>query len=237
MLIRKFSGICTLLMSGLLVFLSLVMPVQAQELEKSDLTLGFIKLTDMAPFVVATELGYFEDEGLAVTLQAQPNWSQLLDKVVSGELDAAQMLPGQALALAAQGAAAQDRIITPFSMDLNGNAITVSNQIWTQMKPNVPVGADSKPQHPISASSLKPVVDTFKREGKDFHMGMVHPVSTHNYELRYWLAAGGIHPGFYTSQNDLGNSDADVLISVRPPPSMPAALAKGDLDGYSVGDC
>ena len=28
-------------------------------------------------------------------------------------------------------------------------------------------------------------------------MGMVFPVSTHNYELRYWLAAGGLNPGYY----------------------------------------
>nr|WP_272903656.1 ABC transporter substrate-binding protein [Sulfitobacter sp. M22] len=43
-------------------------------LEKEELTFGFIKLTDMAPLAVAYELGYFEDEGLFVTLQAQANW-------------------------------------------------------------------------------------------------------------------------------------------------------------------
>ncbi|WP_420892279.1 ABC transporter substrate-binding protein [Photobacterium sanguinicancri] len=54
--------------------------------------------------------------------------------------------------------------------------------------------ADGKVAHPIAATALKPVVDSYLDEGKAFNMGMVFPVSTHNYELRYWLAAGGLHP-------------------------------------------
>ncbi|MGH6620281.1 MAG: ABC transporter substrate-binding protein, partial [Alphaproteobacteria bacterium] len=43
-------------------------------LEKDELKFGFIKLTDMAPLAVAYEKGYFEDEGLYVTLEPQANW-------------------------------------------------------------------------------------------------------------------------------------------------------------------
>jgi len=60
------------------------------------------------------------------------------------------------------------------------------------MKGATPKGADGKPVHPISAEALTPVVAKHKAAGKPFKMGMVFPVSTHNYELRYWLAAGGI---------------------------------------------
>ena len=56
------------------------------ELEKDELTFGFIKLTDMAPLAVAYELGFFEDEGLFVTLEAQANWKVLLDGVISGQM-------------------------------------------------------------------------------------------------------------------------------------------------------
>ena len=66
-------------------------------LEKDELKLGFIKLTDMAPLAVAYELGYFEDEGLYVTLEPQANWKVLLDRVITGELDGAHMLAGQPL--------------------------------------------------------------------------------------------------------------------------------------------
>ena len=67
-------------------------------------------------------------------------------------------------------------------------------------------------------------------------MGMVFPVSTHNYELRYWLAAGGLNPGFYAPDDTTGQIDADVLLSVTPPPQMPATLEAGTISGYSVGE-
>ena len=91
--------------------------------EKDELTFGFIKLTDMAPIAIAYENGYFEDEGLYVTIEAQANWKVLLDGVIDGQLDGAHMLAGQPLA-ATIGYGTEAHIVTPFSMDLNGNGIT-----------------------------------------------------------------------------------------------------------------
>lgn len=204
--------------------------------EKEELKFGFIKLTDMAPLAVAYEKGYFEDEGLYVTLEAQANWKVLLDRVIDGQLDGAHMLAGQPLG-ATIGFGTQSHIVTAFSMDLNGNAITVSNDIWKQMKPNIP-HENGKPVHPIKADALKPVVEKFQSEGKPFKMGMVFPVSTHNYELRYWLAAGGIHPGYYAPHkgDTSGQIDADALLSVTPPPQMPSTMEAGTIYGYCVGE-
>ncbi|MFG1474899.1 CmpA/NrtA family ABC transporter substrate-binding protein [Xanthobacter agilis] len=203
--------------------------------EKDELKLGFIKLTDMAPLAIAKEKGFFEDEGLYVTLEPQANWKVLLDRVITGELDGAHMLAGQPLA-ATIGFGTKADIVTPFSMDLNGNAITVSNAVWNEMKPKIPVGPDGKPQHPIKADALKPVVERYKAEGKPFNLGMVFPVSTHNYELRYWLAAGGISPGYYSPTDVSGQIKADALLSVTPPPQMPATLEAGTIVGYCVGE-
>ncbi|MCC1492168.1 CmpA/NrtA family ABC transporter substrate-binding protein [Cognatishimia sp. F0-27] len=205
------------------------------DLEKDELTFGFIKLTDMAPLAVAYEQGYFLDEGLFVTLEAQANWKVLLDGVIDGQLDGAHMLAGQPLA-ATIGFGTEAHIITPFSMDLNGNGITVSNEVWEMMKPNIPTMDDGRPQHPISAAALKPVVEEFSAKGEPFNMGMVFPVSTHNYELRYWLAAGGLEPGFYSPENITGQIGADVFLSVTPPPQMPATLEAGTIHGYCVGE-
>ena len=212
-------------------------PLSAEmlDLEKDELTFGFIKLTDMAPLAVAYEQGFFDDEGLFVTLEAQANWKVLLDGVISGTLDGAHMLAGQPLA-ATIGYGTEAHIVTPFSMDLNGNGITVSNEVWELMKPNIPTNADGLPQHPISAAAMKPVVEQYRNEGKPFNMGMVFPVSTHNYELRYWLAAGGLHPGYYSPENITGQINADVLLSVTPPPQMPATLEAGTIYGYCVGE-
>lgn len=203
--------------------------------EKDELKLGFIKLTDMAPLAIAKEKGFFEDEGLFVTLEPQANWKVLLDRVITGELDGAHMLAGQPIA-ATIGFGTKAEIVTPFSMDLNGNAITVSNAVWDEMKKNIPAGADGKPVHPVKADALKPVVDRYKAEGKPFNLGMVFPVSTHNYELRYWLASGGINPGFYSPADVSGQVKGDVLISVTPPPQMPSTLESGTILGYSVGE-
>ncbi|MBV60923.1 MAG: nitrate ABC transporter substrate-binding protein [Nevskiales bacterium] len=209
----------------------------AAEPEKPDLKFGFIKLTDMAPLAVAKELFFFEDEGLFVELEAQANWKVLLDRVIDGQLDGAPMLAGQPLG-ATIGFGTQAHVVTAFSMDLNGNGITVSNEVWEQMKPGIPKRADGKPVHPIKADYLKPVVEQYNDAGKPFKMGMVFPVSTHNYELRYWLAAGGIHPGFYAPlKGDIsGTLEADALLSVTPPPQMPATLEAGTIYGYCVGE-
>jgi len=223
------------LMLAASTFLASTATAELLDLEKDELTFGFIKLTDMAPLAVAYENGYFEDEGLFVTLEAQANWKVLLDGVIDGQLDGAHMLAGQPLA-ATIGYGTEAHIITPFSMDLNGNAITVSNEIWDAMKPNVPKMDDGRPQHPISASALVPVVEQYKDDGLPFNMGMVFPVSTHNYEIRYWLAAGGLEPGYYSPQDISGQIGADVLLSVTPPPQMPATMEAGTIYGYAVGE-
>ncbi len=205
--------------------------------EKEDLTFGFIKLTDMAPLAIAYEKGFFEDEGLYVQLEAQSNWRVLLDGVIDGRLDGAHMLAGQPLG-ATVGFGTEAHIVTAFTMDLNGNACTVSKDVWDMMRPTIPVDTSNNPVHPISAEHLQPAIKEYNGRGDNFNLGMVYPVSTHNYELRYWLAAGGIHPGYYAPQRDdtSGTLNADVHISVTPPPQMPATLDAGTIQGYCVGE-
>ncbi|MCC9655075.1 CmpA/NrtA family ABC transporter substrate-binding protein [Rhodopirellula halodulae] len=209
---------------------------QMLDLEKSDLTFGFIKLTDCAPLVVAKEKGYFDDEGLNVTLESQSNWKILLDNVINGQLDGAHMLAGQPIG-ATIGVGTKTSIVTAYSLDYNGNGITVSNDIWAQMQENDPALKSPTPKHPISADSLKPIVEKYLQDaGEPFPMGMVFPVSTHNYEIRYWLAASGIHPGMYTESDIKGFTDAQVKLSTVPPPQMPQNLEADIVKGYCVGE-
>ena len=118
---------------------------KALKLEKEQVKIGFIKLTDMVPLAVAYEKGFFAEEGLNVTLEPQANWKVVLDRVITGELDASHMLAGQPLG-ATIGIGTKADIITAFSMDLNGNAVTVSNAVWQQMLPNVPKDAQGRRQ-------------------------------------------------------------------------------------------
>ncbi len=223
------------LVSFLLMTCSQVSSSGVLNVEKDELKFGFIKLTDCAPLVVAKEMGYFLEEGLFVTLEAQANWKILLDRVISGELDGAHMLAGQPIG-AQVGIGSKADIITAFSMDLNGNGITVSNDIWEQMKKNDPALQKAKPEHPITAKPLKPIVEEYKYSGDLLRMGMVFPVSTHNYELRYWLASAGINPGFYINGDTTGTTNAEVLLSVTPPPQMPSTMEQDTIQGYCVGE-
>ena len=189
----------------------------------------------MAPLAVAFEKGYFEDEGLSVQLEAQANWKVLLDRVINGELDGAHMLATLPFGTAI-GYGTKADIISAFTMTLNGDAITVSNDVWKQMKPQIPM-KDGKPVHPIKADALKPVLEKYKSAGKPFNMAMTFPVGTHNMKLRYWLAAGGIKPGFYAPPEDTsGQIDAEAMLSVTPPPQMPATMDSGTIVGYCVGE-
>src|SRR6186713_133555 len=91
---------------------------RAGEIEKDQIKLGFIKLTDMAPLAIAYEKGFFEDEGLYVTLEPQANWKVLLDRVITGELDGAHMLAGQPIG-ASVGIGTKAEMITITSMAIN----------------------------------------------------------------------------------------------------------------------
>ena len=203
--------------------------------EKDELKFGFIKLTDMAPLAIAKEKGFFEDEGLYVTLEPQANWKVLLDRVITGELDGAHMLAGQPLA-ATIGFGTKAAYRHPL---LDGPQRQRHHRLQRRLGDDEAECRRSRTASrciPIKADALKPVIDKFQADGKPFNMGMVFPVSTHNYELRYWLAAGDIHPGLYSPSDTSGQIKADVLLSVTPPPQMPATLEAGTIHGYCVGE-
>ncbi|MDF1822103.1 MAG: CmpA/NrtA family ABC transporter substrate-binding protein [Alcanivoracaceae bacterium] len=191
-------------------------------LEKTRLTLGIIPLTDCASLVIAKERGLFEKYGLDVTLSREASWANIRDKVAFGELDGAHMLAGMPIATSIGIGAVQKPTITAFSMNLNGNAITVSNELYQRM---VDADPDAMAKRPISAQALKKVVDQDKAAGKPpMTFAMVFPVSTHNYEMRYWMASAGIDP------------DRDIRLIVIPPPQMVANLESRNIDGYCVGE-
>lgn len=239
---RRLFNLSIIYMAVLSMLPNSIPSLQAEllDVEKDELIFGFIKLTDCAPLVIAKEKLFFEEEGLDVKLEAQANWKILLDRVISGELDGAHMLAGQPIG-ATIGFGTQAHIITPYSLDYNGNGITVSNELWEKMQANDAALKSPTPKHPITADALKPEVESRKSKGEPMRMGMVFPVSTHNYEIRYWLAAAGIAPGYYLDVasgaiDATGTTDADVLLSVTPPPQMPATLEAKTIDGYCVGE-
>ena len=190
--------------------------------EKPDLKLGFIPLTDCCVLAVASETGLFEKHGLNVELSREASWANIRDKVCVGALDGAHMLAGMPIATTLGLGFTRKSMLTAFSMDLNGNAVTVSNNLYERLL-SVDPAITSEPKR--SAVALKQVIDNDKSSGKPpLTFAMVYPFSNHNYEIRYWMASAGIDP------------DQDVRLMVIPPQYMVANLQAGQIDGFCVGE-
>ena len=180
--------------------------------------LGFMPLLDCASLVVAAERGFAAEEGLELALVRETSWANIRDRVVIGHFDAAHMLGPMTVASTLGIGHVRVPVIAPFALGLGGNAITVSLRLWEQMtQEGATVGA--KPG--VHATALERVV---LRRSEPLTFAMVYPFSCHNYELRYWLAAGRIDP------------DKDVRLVVIPPPFLVDALRAGQIDGFCVGE-
>jgi ABC-type nitrate/sulfonate/bicarbonate transport system substrate-binding protein len=194
----------------------------SEGLEKTQLTFGIIPLTDCAPLVVAAEKGYFKKHGLDVAISKEASWANIRDKVSIGALDGAHMLAGMPIAATLGVGAIPKPTVTAFSMDLNGNGITVSNALYERMMKADP---EAMKESPTSARALKKIIDEDKAKGRPpMTFAMVFPVSTHNYEIRYWMGSAGIDP------------DNDIRLIVIPPPQMVANLQADNIVGYCVGE-
>ncbi len=186
--------------------------------------LGFVPLVDCAIPVVARALGFAAQENIELELVREMSWAAIRDKLSFGMFDAAHLLAGIPIAarLGLGGLPVQN-IVVPMALGRGGNAITVSTKLYQRMleaDPDAMFGPRGR-----SARALKKVIDEDKAEGRPvLSFATVFPFSSHNYELRYWMAAAGIDP------------DMDVNIGVIAPPRMFDSLRNGWVDGYCVGE-
>src|SRR5476651_440212 len=190
-------------------------------MSEKRLRIGFIPLADAAALIVAVDKGFCAGEGLDIELVREVSWSNVRDKFIIGLFDAAHLLAPVAIASSLGLGHVKVPIISPFGLGVNGNAITVSPRLHTAL-----VGAaDGNILDPmVSARALARVVAERKAKGLEpLTFGMTFPFSTHNYHIRFWMAAGGVDP------------DEDVRLVVLPPPFMVESLANKYVDGFCVG--
>ena len=185
------------------------------------LQIGFIPLVDAAALLMAVDKGFAREEGLDVTLIREVSWSNVRDKLNLGLFDAAHLLAPVAIASSLGLGHVKVPIVAPFNLGLNGNAITISPALHAAIMGEV----EGDPLAPlVTAKALKRVVDARRKTGAEpLVFGMTFPFSTHNYQLRFWMAAGGVDP------------DEDVRLVVLPPPYMVDSLANGHVDAFCVG--
>ncbi|MBR9971015.1 CmpA/NrtA family ABC transporter substrate-binding protein [Magnetospirillum sulfuroxidans] len=184
-------------------------------LELNRLKLGIVPLMDAAPIVVAKERGFFAEQGLDVDISREPSWANIRDKVAVGALDGAQMLAPMPLSMSLGLGAIREPVITGLALNLGGNTITLSAALCHRLLA----------QGGLTGAALKQVIADDKLAGRPaLAFAMVYPFSTHNYELRFWLAAAGIDP------------DRDVRLTVVPPPQMIGHMSAGNIAGFCVGE-
>jgi NitT/TauT family transport system ATP-binding protein len=185
------------------------------------LHIGFIPLVDAAALIVAVDKGFAAAEGLDVTLVREVSWSNVRDKLNIGLFDAAHLLAPVAIASSLGLGHVKVPIVAPFNLGLNGNAVTVSPALHAAIMSEI----DGDRFDPMAtARALSRVVAARRKSGAEpLTFGMTFPYSTHNYQLRFWMAAGGVDP------------DEDVRLVVLPPPYMVDSLANGHVDAFCVG--
>ncbi len=190
-------------------------------MSEKRLRIGFIPLADAAALIVAVDKGFCAAEGLDVELVREVSWSNVRDKFIIGLFDAAHLLAPVAIASSLGLGHVKVPIVSGFGLGVNGNAITVSPGLHAA----IAGAADGNILDPmVSARALARVVAARKAKGQEpLAFGMTFPYSTHNYHLRFWMAAGGVDP------------DEDVRLVVLPPPYMVESLANKYVDGFCVG--
>jgi two-component system, oxyanion-binding sensor len=184
---------------------------------KTDLTLGYMPLTDSLPLLAAAQLGFFRDQGLDVTLQEEVSWANIRDKVIVGQFDGAHMLAPMVMASTLGLGGLNKPLIAPYSLNLGGNGLTLSAPLYREL--------ESTTRGRPGPASLKQLIEQRKLEKQPpLVLAVVFPYSSHNLLLRYWLASAGIDP------------DRDVTTVVLPPSQMVDHLRLGHIHGFFAGE-
>jgi two-component system, oxyanion-binding sensor len=186
------------------------------------MTIGFMPLLDCALLVAAVELGFAADNGLDIRLVRESSWANIRDRVAVGHFDAAHMLGPMVVAEAIGAGPLNVPLVAAMALGLGGNAITVSNPLWSRMQA---AGAQLGAPPALQARALAKVISARARAGDPaLTLAMVYPYSCHHYELRHWLLSSGI------------NVDSNIHLVVIPPPLLVDALRSGQVDGFCVGE-
>jgi ABC-type nitrate/sulfonate/bicarbonate transport system substrate-binding protein len=178
--------------------------------KNSPIRLGFVPLSDCAPIAVAVEMGIFEKYNLNVLLSRELGWASVRDKIFHESLDAAESISGIAFALGFGINNLRSEIAVPLVLNLNGNAITLSNEI--------------KPEDIGSGQGLSDYLTHHWKKDRPFTLAATHRFSSHHILIHQWLKRNGI------------TSKQDLEIIFIPPWLMPRHLKAGHIDGYCVGE-
>lgn len=192
--------------------------------EKDVVRLGVAKRLDFAPLALAADLRFFEENDLQVVLEPQASWKTAIDRLLTGDLDGAQLYPAQLLAAAA-GIGPAAALVTPATLGPDRSAVVLGRTLAGRFAGEAP-----------SATPLAALIDRAAAVGRRPALGVAATASTEALAVRAWLAAAGIHPGWSDRAGAAADDDAEIAISVAPPPQMPAILEEGAIAGFAAAE-
>ncbi|MTH77108.1 ABC transporter substrate-binding protein [Paracoccus aestuariivivens] len=176
--------------------------------------LGYLPLIDAAALIVAHELGFATEEGLALDLIQLNSWAQSRDMLGAGLIDAAHMLAPMPVAQAIGLGPALPETDLVMILSQGGQAIALSNALTTALRD---AGHDFAFTDARAAGlALRAVADRPLRIGVPFQFSTQHELT------RYWLE----HCGFAD----------DISVVTVPPPRMADAMLAGEVDLFCVGE-
>ncbi len=170
------------------------------------LDIGFMPLIDSAPLIAASRLGLDRTHGLRLQLHRQASWAAIRDRLLSGEFDAVHAMAAMVYGVQTGVGGPRADLAILMGLNQNGQAITLS-----------PALADA-------VAGGRPLADAVRALPRRPVFAQTFPTGTHAVWLYYWLAAQGVDPV------------RDIEAVTLPPPHMPDALARGQLDGFCAGE-
>ncbi len=141
--------------------------VKGGDLEKKDLSIGFIPITCATPIIMAEPMGFYAKYGLNAKVRRASGWSVVRDWGINKEVDAAHMLSPMPISITMGAGSKKVPYLMPAVENINGQAITLANKHKGVKGP---------------------------KDMKGFRFCVPFDYSMHNYLLRYYLAEGGIDP-------------------------------------------
>ncbi|MFN6562318.1 MAG: ABC transporter substrate-binding protein [Nostoc sp. ChiSLP01] len=199
--------------------------VKSSDLEKPDLTVGYVPVNDCAPFAIAWKKGFFHKYGLNVTLNREASWATSRDGIIFGRLDASPVVSGAVTnaRIGAEGAR-HAPLCAAMTIHRHGNAMTMNKAMWD---------FGLRPWYEYQQKYNDGALEAF---GKDFRgyfdnqppenrvWAVVLSSSIYEYFVRYISAAAGVDPL------------QEFRVIIVPPPQMVTNVRIGAMQAYMVAE-
>ncbi|HEY9862333.1 MAG TPA: ABC transporter substrate-binding protein [Candidatus Obscuribacterales bacterium] len=194
--------------------------VRPEELEKPDLTVGYVPVNDCAPFAIAWRKGFFRKYGLNVRLNREASWATSRDGIIFGRTDAAPVVSGAVTnaRIGAEGAR-HAPLCAAMTIHRHGNAMTMNRKMWD---------AGIRPWRDYNGD-----LEAFGRDFRTYFenqpseqrvWAVVLSSAIYEYFVRYLAAAAGVDPM------------KEFRVIIIPPPQMVSNVRIGAMQAYMVAE-